>query len=111
MAINTATTKTALAARGSLAMMCMMPRCFQYRDKACCLLASSNQYRYHTTTLCDLAESRGFLGGKRESGKDSRVVSNGLSARTAATAMPNQTCVTVREPRLLPCVNRAAGIP
>ncbi len=25
--------------------------------------------------------------------------------------MPNQTCVTVREPRLLPCVNRAAGIP
>ena len=51
------------------------------------------------------------LGGKRESGKDSRVVSNGLSARTVATAMPNQTCVTVREPRLLPCVNLAAGIP
>src|SRR6266699_1456345 len=61
--------------------------------------------------VCDLAESRGFLGGKRESGKDSRVVSNGLSARTVATAMPNLTCVTVREPRLLPCVNRAAGIP
>src|SRR5258708_4739211 len=61
--------------------------------------------------VCDLAESRGFLGGKRESGKDSRVVSNGLSARTGATAMPNQTCVTLREPRLLPCVNRAAGIP
>jgi hypothetical protein len=38
------------------------------------------------------------------------VVSNGLSARTAATAMPNQTCVAVL-PRRLPCANRAAGVP
>jgi len=42
---------------------------------------------------------------------DSRGGPNGLSVRTVATAMPNQTCVAVREFRLSPCANRPPEIP
>jgi|SRR6266853_2537906 len=62
--------------------------------------------------VCDLAESGGFPGGKRESGgKDFSRVPNGLSVGTVATAMPNQPCVAVREPRPLPPCQPAAGTP
>src|SRR5260221_8648997 len=68
-----------------------------------CLLAFSNHYRYHH--VCDLAESGGFLGGSGNLGNGLSRSPNGLSVRTAATAMPNQSCVTGREPRPLPCAN------
>ena len=55
--------------------------------------------------LCDLAESGGFLGGSGNLGNGLSRSPNGLSVRTAATAMPNQSCVTGREPRPLPCAN------
>ena len=55
--------------------------------------------------VCDLAESGGFLGGSGNLGNGLSRSPNGLSVRTAATAMPNQSCVTGREPRPLPCAN------
>src|SRR6266481_2694902 len=61
--------------------------------------------------VCDLAESGGFPGGSGNLGKGLSRVPNGLSVRTVATAMPNQTCVAVREPRPLPCVNRPPEFP
>jgi len=61
--------------------------------------------------VCDLDESGGFLGEARIWGKDPRGVPNGLSVRTVATAMPNQTCVAVREPRPLSCANRPPEFP
>jgi serine/threonine protein kinase len=42
---------------------------------------------------------------------DSRGVPNGLSVRTGATAMPNETCVAAGLPRLLRCASRPPGLP
>jgi hypothetical protein len=90
-------------------MMWIMPEMFQYRDRACCLLAFSNQYRYHTT--CAILTNPGASSGEAGIwGKDPRGVPNALSVRTVATAMPNQTCVEAREPRPMPCANRPVGI-
>jgi hypothetical protein len=48
-------------------MMWMMPEMLPNRDRACCLLAFSNQYRYHTT--CAILLNPGASSGKRESGE------------------------------------------
>jgi len=67
-----------------------------------CLLEPLSLSRH----VCDLGESGGFLGGTGNLGNGLSRSPNGLSVRTAATAMPNQSCVTGREPRPLPCANR-----
>jgi hypothetical protein len=57
------------------------------------------------------AESGGLPRGKLKLGKGTLAgAADGLSVRSVATAMPNQTSVAVREPRPQPCANRAAGI-
>jgi hypothetical protein len=84
-------------------------RCVPYRDRGGCLLAFSNQYRDHTR-CADLAGIWGLPRGTQESGEGTLASQNGLSVRTAAIAMPNQTSVAAGEPRPLPCANRPAGI-
>jgi hypothetical protein len=69
--------------------------------------AFSNQYRYHAT--CAILPNRAFSGEAGILGRDSRGVPDGPSLRTVAGAMPNQTCVTGREPRPSPSANRLPG--
>jgi hypothetical protein len=70
-------------------------------------LPSRTRYRYHT--LCAILPNRAFSGEAGIWGRDSRGVPDGPSVRTAAGAMPNQTCVIGREPRPSPS-GPAAGI-